>query len=1520
MAITVVNISDTINTFRLKTNEISANIGDKGNFLSGIATANVVEAINSVYKNANSAVHLIGNVNNLDALILERNNLVSAINFIYNNIDLGLFVLKESGIASNINISNAYISSGLITNTNVISNVIVSSSNLFYFNKQQDGTYLAWDDQLNAFRFAKGQANLANLPIDGNPVNQNTLVTLRYANTVFATNFNANISNAYLTNANLYYANIDHANVNAVIFTDNLISFGAPSGSNITWTPVPNVLVFNNGVANYATLSSNNQLINQNTILKVGLANLQYVKVNNSSVSNITLFGANAWNLSANDNTYYFYSTTNGTKLKWGLLPGVGQRGNYTFDVEDVEIAHITFTGFPRSGNTLVSTKFGNVNYVTTVGNQVQTINGIKRFSDTVFLEASPGIWWNPLLDNNYPVGSMGNLISSGHNNMYLDVQKTSASSQYWTFTFNAQDGTLAVPGNVYSNAGKLTLNDGNQVSELKANTVGLYFNGGNIHNEYYNNVNYVVATSPGMAQQVGNLTLHWANLDHTIFTDNAVNFHTAFSNIAFYWVENELGRNGYWGFASNSATGQHERALISVNGYPVNQVQAGANTLTTAKYANINYVVSGPQGGSMTNDNVGQEVGNLTIHWANVDHGTFTDNAVNFHTAFSNISFYWVENPLARNGYWGFASNSATGQHERALISVNGYPVNQVQAGANTLTTAKYANVNYVVTGPQGGSMTNGNVGQEVGNLTIHWANVDHTTFTDNAVNFHTAFSNISFYWYENPLGNDGYWAYTRDSGFGSQDRAFISVNGYPVAQVHAGANTLVTSKYGNLNYLVTGERGGSMTNGNVGQLVGNLTIHWANLDHTTFTDNAVNFHNQFNGLSFYWSENPAGGDGLWAFSRNSGWGVYDRAFISVDGYPVKQAEAGGNTLVTTKFGNINYITTTDHDQTILGEKTFNDAIVITNTGNLTLGTSELIFTDGTNHRELKSNGKGLYFGAIDQNNGNVVLEHIGNINYVTTTNNQRVNGIKSFTNLINLNGVPGLWINPNYDLTYPVSYLGNVLSGGHNNISLAVQKTSSSSQYWSFLFSAEDGTLASPGNVYIQTGQILLDDGSQSQLLKANTRGLYIQSANIVTEATGNLNYVTTTNDQFVGGIKSFTSRINDVNGTIWLNPGNSTTYPSGILQSEHDNGTYTNLLSQKVRKNGLNEYWSTQFVGTDGAYIFPSNIVVQSGQIFLNDDAAAPVGEGTLHLFKANTKGLYYDDANIITEATGNIFYTSTTRNQTVQGDKTFTDDIVITSTGNLTVGTSEIIFTDGTNHRELKSNASGLYFGTIDGNGGNVVLEATGNVNYVTTSRNQTIVGSKTFVNASGTDRTYHSGDIAFLGRGAGNILYWTDNGSNYSPAIYSESQNNLTLDVNSSAVSSNIKLQAKTVYAPYIMFGAQQIAKAVSIGTGSTTIDLSQGNIFECYMSASISSLSITNIQGNQGLTSGTAAFFILKLIYDGSPRTVNWPAYIKWPGGAAPALSSGGSKVDTFSFYTTDFGLTWYGSIVGQNA
>ena len=46
------------------------------------------------------------------------------------------------------------------------------------------------------------------------------------------------------------------------------------------------------------------------------------------------------------------------------------------------------------------------------------------------------------------------------------------------------------------------------------------------------------------------------------------------------------------------------------------------------------------------------------------------------------------------------------------------------------------------------------------------------------------------------------------------------------------------------------------------------------------------------------------------------------------------------------------------------------------------------------------------------------------------------------------------------------------------------------------------------------------------------------------------------------------------------------------------------------------------------------------------------------------------------------------------------------------------------------------------------------------------------------------------------------------------------------------------------------------------------------------------------------------ANLVLKLVQDaGGTNLVTWPSTVKWPGGVAPTLSSGGTDVDIISFY-----------------
>lgn len=65
---------------------------------------------------------------------------------------------------------------------------------------------------------------------------------------------------------------------------------------------------------------------------------------------------------------------------------------------------------------------------------------------------------------------------------------------------------------------------------------------------------------------------------------------------------------------------------------------------------------------------------------------------------------------------------------------------------------------------------------------------------------------------------------------------------------------------------------------------------------------------------------------------------------------------------------------------------------------------------------------------------------------------------------------------------------------------------------------------------------------------------------------------------------------------------------------------------------------------------------------------------------------------------------------------------------------------------------------------------------------------------------------------------------------------------------------------------------------------------------------------------------GRVSSFTLLLTQDGTGgRTVTWPATVKWPGGAAPGLSTGANKKDMLTFLTIDGGATYLGALVASD-
>ena len=102
--------------------------------------------------------------------------------------------------------------------------------------------------------------------------------------------------------------------------------------------------------------------------------------------------------------------------------------------------------------------------------------------------------------------------------------------------------------------------------------------------------------------------------------------------------------------------------------------------------------------------------------------------------------------------------------------------------------------------------------------------------------------------------------------------------------------------------------------------------------------------------------------------------------------------------------------------------------------------------------------------------------------------------------------------------------------------------------------------------------------------------------------------------------------------------------------------------------------------------------------------------------------------------------------------------------------------------------------------------------------------------------------------------------------------------------------------------------------APAIASGVLALNCASGNVFAVSLNAAITSITFSNIP-----TSGNAFGLTLAFTADGTPRTISWPASVKWPSGTAPTMTSTSAKVDIFVLTTWDAGTTWYAMVGGQN-
>jgi len=105
---------------------------------------------------------------------------------------------------------------------------------------------------------------------------------------------------------------------------------------------------------------------------------------------------------------------------------------------------------------------------------------------------------------------------------------------------------------------------------------------------------------------------------------------------------------------------------------------------------------------------------------------------------------------------------------------------------------------------------------------------------------------------------------------------------------------------------------------------------------------------------------------------------------------------------------------------------------------------------------------------------------------------------------------------------------------------------------------------------------------------------------------------------------------------------------------------------------------------------------------------------------------------------------------------------------------------------------------------------------------------------------------------------------------------------------------------------------RETATNPAIAAGVLTLDCSAGNIFTVALNAAITSIIFSNVPSD-------AYAMTLVFTADGTPRSVTWPASVKWPSATAPTLTDTNGQEDFFVLATRDSGATWDAFVAGQD-
>ena len=102
---------------------------------------------------------------------------------------------------------------------------------------------------------------------------------------------------------------------------------------------------------------------------------------------------------------------------------------------------------------------------------------------------------------------------------------------------------------------------------------------------------------------------------------------------------------------------------------------------------------------------------------------------------------------------------------------------------------------------------------------------------------------------------------------------------------------------------------------------------------------------------------------------------------------------------------------------------------------------------------------------------------------------------------------------------------------------------------------------------------------------------------------------------------------------------------------------------------------------------------------------------------------------------------------------------------------------------------------------------------------------------------------------------------------------------------------------------------------INIVTNTISLDLSTFSYFLVNLNSNITTTNFNNPKAAPEVTN-----FVLQLSGDGTIRSVTWPTSLRWPGSTAPTITIGPNKVDTYSIFSYDGGVSYYGFPAGYNS